>query len=314
MSTAVEQTDSQADDCTGKQAALAGYVAEFPNPSALKQAAGQTREAGFKEFDCYAPFPVHGIDDVMGIKMTRLPYIVLACAFTGAITAVALQYFTNAFDYKYIISGKPFFSIPADVPITFELAVLFSAFGSLLGMLALNKLPKFYNRLFMIDPFLKATTNGFFLAIEAKDPKFHENDTREFLNSLKPIEVVACMEPNENVKIPKIFLPIAACILIFGLVPLVVIARMRVTPQTTPRIEIVHDMDFQPKLKTQRFSNMFADGRGMRPRIPGTLARGDLRHDTAFYEGLIPEQADKVNREHLLPNAKMIKSHYLQIM
>ncbi len=304
MSTAVEHSDSQADGSTENQGALAGYVAQFPNPSALIKAARQTREAGFKEFDCYTPFPVHGIDEAVGIKMTRLPYIVLACAATGALTAILLQFFTNAFDYKYIISGKPFFSIPANIPITFELAVLFSAFGALLGMLALNKLPQFYNRLFLIDPFLKATSDGFFLAIEAKDPKFHENDTKEFLASLQPSEVIPCTEPNENVKIPKILLPVAACILILGLVPLVIVAKMRITPQKTPRVELVHDMDYQPKLKTQRFSRMFADGRGMRPPIAGTFARGDLQHDTAFYEGLLPEKADEVNREHLLPNAK----------
>ncbi len=304
MSTADEQSDSQAEDCTAEQGALAGYVAQFPNPSALKKAASQTREAGFKEFDCYVPFPVHGIDEAIGIKMTRLPYIVLVCAVIGATTAIALQFFTNAFDYKYIISGKPFFSIPANIPITFELSVLFSAFGALLGMLALNKLPQFYNRLFLLDPFLKATSSGFFLAIEAKDPKFHETDTKTFLNSLQPSDVVTCREPNENVKIPKILLPIAACILILGLVPLVLIAKMRVTPQTTPRVELVHDMDYQPKLKTQRFSRMFADGRGMRPPIPGTLARGDLQHDTSFYEGLLPDQEDQVDRNHLLPNAK----------
>ncbi len=304
MSTAVEQSDSQADDCTEDQAVLAGYVAQFPNPSALKKAASQVRDAGFKEFDCYVPFPVHGIDEAMGIKMTRLPYIVLACAAMGATTAIALQFFTNAFDYKYIISGKPFFSLPANIPITFELAVLFSAFGALLGMLALNNLPKFYNRLFLIDPFLKATSNGFFIAIEAKDPKFHETDTKEFLNSLQPSEVIPCLEPNNNVKIPKVLLPLAVCIMILGLVPLVIVARMRVTPSTTPRIELVHDMDYQPKLKTQRFSKMFADGRGMRPLIAGTVARGDLRHDTAFYEGLLPDQADEVDRSFLLPNAK----------
>lgn len=304
MSTAVEQSDSQADDCTENQGALAGYVAQFPNPSALKKAASQTRDAGFKQFDCYVPFPVHGIDEAMGIKMTRLPYIVLTCAAIGATTAISLQFLTNAFDYKYIISGKPFFSIPASIPITFELAVLFSAFGALLGMLALNKLPQFYNRLFLLDPFLKATSNGFFLAIEAKDPKFHEADTKGFLNSLQPSDVVTCREPNEKVQLPKILLPIAACILIFGLVPLVLIAKMRVTPQTTPRVELVHDMDYQPKLKTQRFSRMFADGRGMRPLLAGTMARGDLRHDIALFEGLLPDLADEVDRSHLLPNAK----------
>lgn len=300
MSTAVEQSDSQADH----QGTLAGYVAQFPNPTALKKAASQTRDAGFKAFDCYVPFPVHGIDEAMGIKPTRLPYIVLACAAMGALTAITMQWFTNAFDYQYIISGKPFFSIPANIPITFELAVLFAAFGALLGMLSLNNLPRFYNRLFLIDPFLKATSNGFFLAIESDDPKFHEEHTKEFLSSLKPTDIVPCLEPHQDARIPSVLFPTAACLLIVGLIPLVLVARMRVVPSNVPRIELIHDMDYQPKLKTQRFSRMFADGRGMRPLIAGTVARGDLRLDSAFYEGLIPGQAAQVDPNHLLPHAK----------
>ncbi|MBL4886431.1 MAG: DUF3341 domain-containing protein, partial [Planctomycetaceae bacterium] len=264
MSTAVEQSDSQAEGCTEDQGTLTGYVAEFPNPTALKKAAAKTRDAGFKSFDCYVPFPVHGIDEAIGIKPTRLPYIVAACAAMGTIVAVFLQWFTNAYDYQYIISGKPFFSIPASVPITFELTILFSAFGALLGMFALNNLPQFYNRLFLLDPFLKATSNGFFLGIDSKDPKFHEKGTKDFLVSLGTADVISCIEPKTNTNLPKILFPIAACLMISSLVPLVIIAKMRVVPTNVPRFELIHDMDFQPKLKTQRFSRMFADGRGMR--------------------------------------------------
>ena len=304
MSAAVEQSDSQAEDRTEDQGKLAGYVAEFPSTTALMKAASETRDAGFKAFDCYVPFPVHGIDEAMGIKPTRLPYIVVVCAAIGATIAVLLQWYTNAFDYKYIISGKPFFSIPASVPIVFELTVLFSAFGALLGMFALNKLPQFYNRLFMIDPFLKATSSGFFLGIESEDPKFHEEHTKDFLTSLGSKAIVPCIEPIQDTGIPKVLFPIAGCLLLFGLVPLVIIAKMRVVPSNVPRIELIHDMDFQPKLKTQRFSRMFSDGRGMRLPIVGTIARGDLELDTALYAGLDPEKADRVDRSLLLPNAK----------
>ena len=304
MSTAVEQSDSQAEGCTEDQGTLTGYVAEFPNPTALKKAAAKTRDAGFKSFDCYVPFPVHGIDEAIGIKPTRLPYIVAACAAMGTIVAVFLQWFTNAYDYQYIISGKPFFSIPASVPITFELTILFSAFGALLGMFALNNLPQFYNRLFLLDPFLKATSNGFFLGIDSKDPKFHEKGTKDFLVSLGTADVISCIEPKTNTNLPKILFPIAACLMISSLVPLVIIAKMRVVPTNVPRFELIHDMDFQPKLKTQRFSRMFADGRGMRAPIAGTLARGDLQLDTALHEGLIQSEADQVDRNLLMPNAK----------
>ncbi len=240
----------------------------------------------------------------MGIKPSRLPFIVLGCAFVGAITAMALQYFTNAYDYQYIVSGKPLFSIPADMPVTFELSVLFSAFGALLGMLALNKLPQFYNRLFFIDPFQKATTNGFFLGIECEDPKFHKNDTAQFLKSLNPVSVEDCIDPNASTALPKFLAPLAITLLIIGLIPLVLLARMRAMPSDVPRIEILTDMDFQPKLKSQRTSDMFADGRGMRPIISGTLARGDFYEDIPLSEGLEAEASAEIDHAMLLPNAK----------
>lgn len=304
MSAAVDTQEQSSAAPPAREPELAGFVARFSGAKSLMEAASKTRDAGFKEFDCYVPYPIHGLDHAMGMKPTRLPFIVLGCACVGLITAVLLQWFTNAIDYPYIISGKPLMSIPSSMPVNFELTVLFSAFGALLGMLALNNLPRFYNRLFLLDPFQKVTTNGFFLAIENKDPKFHAEHTQEFLSRLEPLEVFPCLDPHADASLPKILAPAALLLLVIGLIPLVLIARMRAMPSDVRRIELVRDMDFQPKLKTQRFSTMFADGRGMRPIIPGTLARGDLRDDPALFEGLIPEQADDVDREMLKPNAK----------
>jgi len=304
MSTVVDSEAVSPDEQPTSKETLAGYVAEFSGPEALMQAARRTRDAGFKVFDCYVPYPVHGLDDAMGIKPTRLPFIVLGCAAVGLMTAVVLQWFTNAFDYKFIISGKPYFSIPSSMPVNFELTVLFSAFGALLGMLALNELPKFYNRLFLMDPFQKVTTNGFFLGIEAKDPKFTKKDTQAFLQQAGAKDIIECMEPHADESLPQILVPAAVLLLVVGLIPLVIIARMRAMPSNLPRIELVQDMDFQPKLKTQKMTATFADNRGMRPILPGTFARGDLMDDPAFHEGLQPGQADDVDRALLLPNAK----------
>ena len=304
MSTVVDSEAVSPDGQPTSKETLAGYVAEFSGPEALMQAARRARDAGFKEFDCYVPYPIHGLDDAMGVKPTRLPFIVLGCAFVGLCTAILLQWFTNAYDYKFIISGKPFFSIPSSMPVTFELTVLFSAFGALLGMLALNELPKFYNRLFLMDPFQKVTTNGFFLGIEAKDPKFTPADTKAFLENAGAKQIVDCMEPHADESLPQILIPAAVLLLVVGLIPLVIVARMRAMPSNLPRIELVQDMDFQPKLKTQKLSEMFVDSRGMRPILPGTLARGDLQEDAAFFEGLQQDQADDVDRSMLLPNAK----------
>ncbi|HBN74261.1 MAG TPA: hypothetical protein DD473_00250 [Planctomycetaceae bacterium] len=302
MTTAVEEHPKVV--APAPEPSLAGYVAQFADVPSLLNAAEKTRDAGFKSFDCYVPFPVHGIDEAMGIKPSRLPFIVLGCAFAGATTAMALQYLTNAFDYQYIISGKPMFSIPADMPVTFELSVLFSAFGALLGMLALNNLPKFYNRIFFVDPFQKVTTDGFFLGIECEDPKFHKEDTAQFLKALNPVRVDECIDPNASTAFPKFLAPLAIFLLIVGLIPLVLLARIRAMPKDVPRVEILTDMDFQPKLKSQRTSNMFADGRGMRPIIAGTLARGDFYEDIPLSEGLEADASAEIDHSLLLPNAK----------
>ena len=112
-----------------------GLLAEYDTPSQILHAAKVVRKAGFTKWDTYTPFAVHGIDDAMGIKMTILPWFTLCAGLIGLATAITLQWWTNAHDYAWIVSGKPFWSIPANVPIMFELTVLLSAITTLVGML-----------------------------------------------------------------------------------------------------------------------------------------------------------------------------------
>src|ERR1700728_3208291 len=120
---------------------LTGLLAEFEDVSAVVSAAAKTRAAGYKIWDVHSPFPIHGIDAVIGIRPTILPWMVLCSGLTGFAGAIALQWYCNAFDYQFPVSGKPFFSLPANVPIIFELTVLFSALMAVFGMLGLNRLP-----------------------------------------------------------------------------------------------------------------------------------------------------------------------------
>ena len=122
-------------------AALHGLLAEYDSPTAIISASKKIRDAGFSRWDTFTPFPVHGIDKAMGIKMTILPWIVLGAGLTGLASAILLQWWTNSYDYPWLISGKPMWSIPANVPIMFELTVLFSGLTALIGMLVLNNLP-----------------------------------------------------------------------------------------------------------------------------------------------------------------------------
>ncbi len=105
-------------------------LAEFDTPASLMQAAEKTRDAGYKKFDCHSPFPIHGMDDAMGVKRSPLGYIVGIFAFIGLSGGILLQWWTSTVDYPLVISGKPFFSYQAYLPVTFAFAVLFSAIAS----------------------------------------------------------------------------------------------------------------------------------------------------------------------------------------
>ena len=169
---------------TPSRGQLYGLLTEFESPSLLMEATEKVRDEGFRNWDVHTPFPVHGMDDAMGIRGTQLPFIVLVCGLTGLGLATLMQWWMNAVDYPFIISGKPLFGLPANIPVMFELTVLLSAFGAFFGMWALNDMPKLYHPLFTNERFRRATQDRFFIVVEADDPKFDAAATPEFLAGL----------------------------------------------------------------------------------------------------------------------------------
>ena len=163
---------------------LFGYLVEFETVDQILHAAEKVRDAGFTRWDVHTPFPVHGMDRAMGIRYTKLPILALLGGLFGMGAAVLMQWWMNAVDYPYIISGKPFFSLPANVPIIFELTVLFSALTTVFGMLGMNQLPTWRHGVFSSERFLRASDDRFFLSIEASDPRFHQRDTATFMAQL----------------------------------------------------------------------------------------------------------------------------------
>ena len=169
-----------------------GVLARFDDPGSLQKAAIKVREAGFSTFDCHSPFPIHGMDAAMGLKRSPLGWIVGLAAIVGTSSALALQWWTSSVDYPLVISGKPFFSFQAYVPVTFALGVLLAAFAALIAMLALNGLPRLFHAVFYSRQFEKVTDDAFFVSIEAEDPLFDVDRTRAFLESIggKNVEVL----------------------------------------------------------------------------------------------------------------------------
>lgn len=151
-----------------------GIMAQFKSPAALITATKAVVNAGHTHFDTYTPFPVHGIEKAMKLPASKLPWLTLGGGITGALVAFGLQTWTAVVDYPIIISGKPHFSYQAFAPVTFELMVLFSAFATVFGMFAMNKLPQLYHPVFTVPAFKAATCDGFFLVIESRDPLFDQ--------------------------------------------------------------------------------------------------------------------------------------------
>ncbi len=166
-----------------------GLLAEFDTPTQLVDAANKIREAGYTKTDAFSPFPLHEIDEALGIKRSILPILVFFGGIAGLLTGLSLQIFVHYIDYPIIVGGRPFISIPSFIPPAYELTILFASFTAVGGMLLLNGLPQPYHPVFNVPRFALATREKFFLLIETKDSKFNYDETKSFMQSLNPQEV-----------------------------------------------------------------------------------------------------------------------------
>ena len=166
-----------------------GLMAEFPSMKALIAAAENTRAAGYEKVDAYTPYPDHDLIHALGHHGSRVPLIVLIGGIVGCLTGFGLQYWVSVIAYPLNVGGRPLNSWPAFIPVTFEMTVLFAGLSAVVGMLMLNGLPRPFHPVFGAKGFERATTDGFFLCIEAEDPKYDRQDTETFLRSLDPSEV-----------------------------------------------------------------------------------------------------------------------------
>jgi hypothetical protein len=161
---------------------LFGIMAEFKSAQHIYEAAGKVREAGYKAWDTYTPFPVHGLDAQMGLGRARgVPALCLLGGITGFSTGVFIAWYMNKFDYPLVVGGKPYFSLIYPFPVFYELTILFAAFGAFFGQFIFNLLPRHHHPVFNVEQFERASDNAFFVVIEARDPLFDEARTRALL-------------------------------------------------------------------------------------------------------------------------------------
>ena len=283
---------------------LIGLMAQFDDPNSLVAACNEAREAGYKKMDAYSPFPVHGIDPAIGIKRTILPLIVLGAAISAVFIGLGLQIYTNSMDqawpfpgYAFKISGKPLLSIPANIPVTFEIIVLTSAITTFLGMWILNKLPRFSNPLHRISRFKRVTNDKFFLVLEAHDEKFNRAASETQLTKWGAVAIEEVRQDLTDNELPK-WIPTAAMLgAICLLLPPAAIFSQWGQTNRHPRLHVVPDMDWQHKSKTQtvaaNLSNvrdgvdlMYDDLRSARRPVDGAVPFGSLDIDSELNYGV----------------------------
>ncbi len=268
---------------------VVGLLAQFSSAASLVAAARACRERGHRQLEAFSPFPIHGIDGVLRTRPTRLPWFVLLAGIAGGIGALLLQWWTNAVDYPFLISGKPRFSLPANVPVIFEVIILFAALTAFFGMLGANRLPRLANRLLRNKRFLRVTNDRFFLLVSDGDAKTTLEDTRSYLSRLGATNIELLRASKDDMRIPRGWAMALSVLLCLALIPPAWVARARYAPSSKPRVHNFFDMDQQPRFDAQTASSLFADGRSSRPPVAGTIARGDWNRDVAIREGITPE-------------------------
>lgn len=191
-------TEDKKPEKTGADDAPALLLAEFETPGECLHAAEKLRDGGYTQFDTHSPFPIHGMDDAMGLKDSKLGLIVFPIGLTGTTLAWLMMWWMNGIDYPLIIGGKNPYSLPSQIPIMFELTILLSAFATVLGMFHLNRLPRHHHPIFNSERFGAFSNDKFFVSVEATDPKFSLEKTKKLLESMSPTGVEVLYDDDEG--------------------------------------------------------------------------------------------------------------------
>jgi len=253
----------------------------FNNPDDIINAAEQSAKAGYKKYDINTPYPVHGLSKAMRIPSSKLGYVALFIGLGGVLFAVLAMSWIAIFEYPIVVGGKPFFSLPAFIPITFEVTVLSASIATVVAMLFFFfKLPNISHPLHDTDYMKSVSVDKFGISIQADDPLFNEEQVKHFLNTLKAEKVTSVYYDDEEVNTKhKVFEPkfIMFLIVVAVLNSVAVYFIYNKLLYMEPFNWMVH----QFKMKGQQESTFFVDGFGMRQPVEGTVSRGNLVRATA---------------------------------
>lgn len=248
-----------------------GITVLFKTPDEIISAAKKVADAGFTKFDVNTPYPVHGMDSAMNMKPSKLGFVTLAFGLSGAAIAMLFMYWTMSVDYPMVIGGKPFFALPAFIPVTFELTVLLATVMTVVSMLAMFfGLPSNSHPLHDTNYMKKVSRDHYGIIIEADDPKFDENRIKDLFASFTPASIDVVHYP--PVQGYAIFQP---RFLLFLLISVIVVSGG--TYFLLNKLMYITPFDWmmeQDKLTPQKASVIFSDGRAMQMPVEGTVAKG----------------------------------------
>jgi mono/diheme cytochrome c family protein len=274
----------------------------FETADGITRAAEAVSSAGYTRFDVNTPYPVHGMDQAMRLHPSRLGIFALVFGMAGAVGTISLITWITLVDYPLVIGGKPFWSWPAFVPVTFEVTVLLASVLSVLTMIILYfRFPNTSHPLHDTPYMQKVSSDHFGIALLASDPIFDERAARALLEKLGAKEIAAVRYDLEDRSAERsLFAPRFLAVLV--LTAIVVSGITYVSFNHLLFWEPFSWMSQQPKLKPQKPSALFSDGIGMRPPVPGTVARGSLPYAFAGH----PEEAGKYLVNMLLPTDSVL--------
>lgn len=255
---------------------LYSVSAIFNSPDDIISAAKKTEAAGYKNWDVHTPYPIHGMDNAMKLKPSKLGYVTLTFGLTGAVVALLFMYWALSINYPMNIGGKPFFALPAFIPVTFEVTVLLATVCTVLGMITFFFwFPNNSHPLHDTQYMKTVAVDKFGITIEASDPQFDEAKVSEFLRSIGSTSLEKIYFPIEEKR--KVFEP--KFILFLLVIAFVVSGSTYFALNKLMYMDPFNWMMEQDRLNPQHSSEMFKDNFGMRPPVEGTVARGYLPYE-----------------------------------
>lgn len=167
-----------------------GVVAEYDSPQALVAAAHAMRVHGYERLDAFTPFEVEGLDELLEVRRTRLPFVVLLAGLLGGALGYLIQWYCNSWNYPINVGGRPIHPIPAFIPVTFESTILLAGVVTFVGFFLASRLPELWNPLFEIEGFERTSVDRYWLAVDRRDLRFDPRATAEELTATRPLRVV----------------------------------------------------------------------------------------------------------------------------